>query len=161
MTSSPILPDYANHILVASPSTAVRQRVLESLRSPLRRFEQATGGAEAMVHLESGFWQVLFLDRRLPDLNAEELSQMVQQSFPGIEVVMLDAESDACPGAGHEGEHGIDSAIKERSCVSDVDNVFAATRSILETPLPGMIGDSTVMQPVYRLARLLAPRSTT
>jgi len=114
-----------------------------------------------MVHLESGFWQVLFLDRRLPDLNAEELSQMVQQSFPGIEVVMLDAESDACPGAGHEGEHGIDSAIKERSCVSDVDNVFAATRSILETPLPGMIGDSTVMQPVYRLARLLAPRSTT
>ena len=161
MTSSPILPNYPNHILVASPSTVVRQRVLESLRSPVRRFEQATGGAEALVHLESGFWQVLFLDRRLPDLNAEELSQTVQQRFPGIEVVMLDAENDDCPGAGTDGEDGSDSAIEERNCVSEVDDIFAATGSILEAPLPGMIGDSLVMQPVYRLARLLAPRSTT
>jgi hypothetical protein len=64
MTSFPIPHNYANHILVASPSNMVRQRVLESLRSPVRRFEQAAGGAEALVHLESGFWQVLFLDRR-------------------------------------------------------------------------------------------------
>ncbi len=28
-------------------------------------------------------------------------------------------------------------------------------------PLPGMIGQSRIMQPVYRLARLLAPRNTT
>jgi len=28
-------------------------------------------------------------------------------------------------------------------------------------PLPGMIGNSAIMQPVYRLARLLAPRNTT
>src|ERR1017187_3566046 len=62
MTSFPIPSNYANHILVASPSTVVRQRVLESLRSPVRRFEPATGGAEALVHLESGFWQVLFLE---------------------------------------------------------------------------------------------------
>src|SRR5271167_4173533 len=95
MTSYPIPHNYANHILVASPSTAVRQRVLESLRSPARRFEQAAGGAEALVHLESGFWQVLFLDRRLPDLDAEELSDTVHQRFPGIEVVMLDPERDA------------------------------------------------------------------
>lgn len=61
MTSFPTPPDYANHILVASPSSVVRQRVLESLRSPVRRFEQASGGAEALVYLESGFWQVLFL----------------------------------------------------------------------------------------------------
>src|SRR5216684_9072597 len=97
MTSYPIQPNYADHILVASPNTVVRQRVLESLRSPVRRFEQATGGAEALAHLESGFWQVLFLDRHLPDLDAEELSQTVRQRFPGIEVVLLDPESDARP----------------------------------------------------------------
>ncbi len=93
MTSFPIPSNYANHVLVASPSNVVRQRVLESLRSPARCFEQATGGAEALVHLESGFWQVLFLDRRLPDLDAEELSHTVRQRFPGIEVVMLDESS--------------------------------------------------------------------
>jgi CheY-like chemotaxis protein len=105
MTSYPIPQtyppslEYGNHVLIASPSTAVRQRVLESLRSPLRRFEQASGGAEALVHLESGTWQVLFLDRRLPDLDAEELSLTVRQRYPDLEVVLLDDE-DASHGNG-------------------------------------------------------------
>jgi CheY-like chemotaxis protein len=73
MTSLPLLPNYADHVLVASPSSVVRQRVLESLRSPVRRVEQASGGAEALGYPENGSWQVLFLDRALPDLNADEL----------------------------------------------------------------------------------------
>src|SRR5450759_3242015 len=102
MTSYPVPPNYADRILVASPSHVVRQRVLESLRSPGRRVAQASGGAEALVHLESGGWQVLFLDRRLPDLDSEELSHTVRQRFPGIEVVLLDPESDAEPNAVEE-----------------------------------------------------------
>jgi hypothetical protein len=39
MTSYPVPPNYADRILVASPSHVVRQRVLESLRSPIRRVE--------------------------------------------------------------------------------------------------------------------------
>jgi|SRR5271165_3594484 len=88
MTTFPVPPNCADHILLASPSTRVRQRVLESLRSPVRCFEQASGGAEALNHLESGNWQVLFLDRRLPDLDAEELSQTVRRRYPSIEVVL-------------------------------------------------------------------------
>ncbi len=83
MTSLPITPNYSGQVLVPSPSTVVRQRVLESLSSPAGRVEQAGGGPEALVHLEKGFWQVLFLDRRLPDLDAEELSQTIRQRFPG------------------------------------------------------------------------------
>jgi DNA-binding NtrC family response regulator len=178
MTSFPIPHNYANHILVASPSNVVRQRVLESLRSPVRRFEQASGGAEALVHLESGFWQVLFLDRRLPDLDAEELSQTVRQRFPGIEVVLLDPESDAEPAAAGEKGHLLPEIWPTLSQVKDRDEdenknknrdkhedkllpPARAAQSILEDPLPGMIGSSRIMQPVYRLARLLAPRNTT
>jgi DNA-binding NtrC family response regulator len=156
----------------------VRQRVLESLRSPVRRFEQASGGAEALVHLESGFWQVLFLDRRLPDLDAEELSRTVRQRFPGIEVVLLDQESDAEPAAAGEKGHllpemcpalsqvkdGDEGENKNRSKDKHEDKLLPPARaahSILEDPLPGMIGSSRIMQPVYRLARLLAPRNTT
>jgi len=40
--------------------------------------EQASGGAEALDHLEKGVWQVLFLDRSLPDLNAEELHEFTE-----------------------------------------------------------------------------------
>jgi len=178
MTSFPIPHNYANHILVASPSNLVRQRVLESLRSPVRRFEQATGGAEALVHLESGFWQVLFLDRRLPDLDAEELSQIVRQRFPGIEVVLLDPESDAEPTAAGEKGNLLAEVWPALSQVKDNDEdenknnnpdkhedtlqpPARAAHSILEDPLPGMIGNSSIMQPLYRLARLLAPRNTT
>src|SRR5712675_2261522 len=96
MTSMPLMPNYADHILVASPSSVVRQRVLESLRSPARRVEQASGGAEALDYLEKGPWQVLFLDRTLPDLNAEELSATIRQRFPSVEIVLLDSEVD-CP----------------------------------------------------------------
>ncbi|MGC2513923.1 MAG: sigma 54-interacting transcriptional regulator, partial [Terriglobales bacterium] len=173
---------------MASPSTVVRQRVLESLRSPVRRFEQASGGAEALVHLESGSWQMLFLDRRLPDLDAEELSQTVRRRYPGIEVVLLDPEFDSefnsefnpksaaepgpkekadplqemWPAASHDIEN--DNQHKENDqddAKGEVVPAASAAGSILEAPLPGMIGNSRVMQPVYRLARLLAPRNTT
>ncbi len=174
MTTFPIPHHYADHILVASPSPVVRQRVLESLRSPARRFEQATGGAEALVHLESGFWQVLFLDRRLPDLDAEELSHTVRQRFPAIEVVLLDPDSDAETTVSEENKNllpevwpavvtspvGVDTCLRLRSG-SGPDEGSSTMGSVPEAPLPGMIGNSRIMQPVYRLARLLAPRNTT
>jgi DNA-binding NtrC family response regulator len=169
MMTFPISPNYADRVLVASPSPVVRQRVLESLRSPVRRFEQATGGAEALVHLESGFWQVLFLDRHLPDLDAEELSRTVRQRFPGIEVVLLDPEldskSDAEPAAAEERGDLLPQiwpAVSQyKGKNKDEDQLLPAAHSILEAPLPGMIGNSRIMQPVYRLVRLLAPRNTT
>jgi len=202
MTSFAIQPNYPNRILVASPSNVVRQRVLESLRSPVRRFEQATGGAEALVHLESGFWQALFLDRCLPDLDAEELSRMVRQRYPEIEVVLLDREP--IPAFDTKFDTTIDTRLDKtaakRSLVStnsveesedalpemypvafpipsrhdDRDGGVGTNKSGVElqpaalvtegfpnAPLPGMIGNSRAMQPVYRLARLLAPRNTT
>jgi DNA-binding NtrC family response regulator len=167
MTSLPIPSNYADHVLVASPSNVVRQRVLDNLRSPARRFEQATGGAEALVHLESGFWQVLFLDRRLPDLDAEELSQTVRRRFPGIEVVLLDSENDAEVAGVPENERPLRGAWPAAPVAGSADNDSACDRHWpdatckAETPLPGMIGNSHIMQPVYRLVRLLAPRNTT
>ena len=174
MTSYPIPPNYADRILVASPSHVVRQRVLESLRSPVRRVAQASGGAEALVQLETGSWQVLFLDRRLPDLNSEELSQTVRQRFPGIEVVLLDPESDPAPVAAEEktdalpgiwpapyGDSKNDDSKNKNHSEAELLAADRAPQSILEDPLPGMIGNSRIMQPVYHLARLLAPRTTT
>ena len=174
MTSFPIPHNYADHVLVASPSNVVRQRILESLRSPARRFEEASGGAEALSHLESGFWQVLFLDRRLPDLDAEELSQTVRQRFPGIEVVLLDPESEVEVHASEE-RPGTKmwpalSQVKDKKEENrntnperQEDGLLPPVRaqSILGAPLPGMIGNSRIMQPVHHLARLLAPRNTT
>jgi DNA-binding NtrC family response regulator len=174
-------PNYAEHVLVASPSSVVRQRVLDSLVPRARRIEQACGGAEALVHLEKGAWQVVFLDRRLPDLDAEELSQTVRQRYPAVEVVLLDSEIDS-PSASAEpqgawldprlidGESDFNQphALKneERGARSSVrDGTTGTTRNHdaieYHAILPGMIGRSPAMQPVYRMARLVAPRDTT
>src|ERR1700691_5263723 len=141
MTSYSSLSNYANHVLVASPSNAVRQRVLDSLRSPARRFKQASGGAEALVDLESGFWQVLFLDRELPDLNAEELGDTVRRRYPGVEVVLLDPESAFEPRLGDS----VSNSNWHTENSRPEPEALAATRaaqSVLESPLPGMIGNS-------------------
>src|SRR3981189_3155706 len=138
MTSLPLMPNYADHILVASPSSVGRTRVLESLRSPARRVEQASGGAEALDHLENGLWQVLFLDRSLPDLNAEELSQTIRQRFPAVEIVRLDSEADP-ETVVPEPEFPVNTA---RSTPAPLSAGAAVVNSILQAPLPGMIGGS-------------------
>jgi len=159
MTSLPITPNCLGRVLVASPSTVVRQRVLQTLSSSPRRVEQATGGAEALVHLENGSWQVLFLDRRLPDLDAEELSQTVRQRYPEVEVVLVDAESDAEPVSAEPNQRLF--PIQNDGPEAPPAHRGAAVQSILDAPLPGMIGNSHNMQLVYRVARLLARRDTT
>ncbi len=153
------MPNYADHILVASPSDVVRQRVLESLRSPARRVEQASGGAEALDHLENGLWQVLFLDRSLPDLNAEELSATIRQRFPSVEIVLLDSEDGDAPMT--EREFPALPMTGLSAPASPLSARVLAANSIVQAPLPGMIGGSRNMQPVYRGARLLARRDTT
>lgn len=182
MTTFPITPSAAGHVLVASPSTAVRQRVLESLLPKARRVEQASGGAEALVHLEKGFWEVLFLDRRLPDLDAEELRQTVRERYPAVAVVLLDNEADgstvppscsaavappaAWPGALGDAADDIVQSHERRGDQTaqrgqDEGPQLRSAGFTSPATLPGMIGNSAAMQAVYRLTNLVAPRDTT
>lgn len=125
--------------------------------------QQAEGGAEALVKLESGNWQVLFLDRRLPDLDAEELIVIIERRFPGIEVVLLD--SDGQPATGTPGFRSWTAPVSALAGASDSSSFVGAgpseqTGAAIE-PLPGMIGQASSMQRLYRLARLVAGRDTT
>jgi CheY-like chemotaxis protein len=89
MTSLPFMPNRTSRVLVASSNSAVRQRILDNLHSLNCSVEQAIGGADALLQLEAGPWQTIFLDRRLPDLNTDELAETVRQRFPDTEVVLL------------------------------------------------------------------------
>ena len=96
-TSFPIITRSSGGALIASPSRALREQVLQRLNGRWRPVQHAPSGAEALVKLEAGDWQVLFLDRRLPDLASEELIAIIQRRFPGIQVVLLDSDA-AFPG---------------------------------------------------------------
>ncbi len=189
MTTFPMPPNYGDHVLVATPSSLVRQRVLQSLDPRACRVEHASGGAEALLHLEKGPWHKLFLDRRLPDLDAEELSQTVRQHYPGVEVVWVDDENDtlvefvlpvrhprplsvpsvsvADNDPGHTDSSGTDSNDNEK--IDGGEGLLYEEQAecsnledvVREVALPGMIGRSALMQAVYRQVRLVAPRDTT
>lgn len=143
-------------VLVASPSTSLREQVRRNLDYGAGPVQEVDGGADALVKLESGQWQLLFLDRRLRDLDAEELIQIIKVRFPGIEVVLVDSDSEEKLLWSSHGRAGA-TLVQEAGPVTP-----PASESIAQIqPLPGMIGASESMQRLYRLTRLVAPHQTT
>ena len=166
MPTFPMIARAAGGALIASPSRALREQVLQSLNGRWRPVQHALGGAEALVKLEAGDWQVLFLDRRLPDLDSEELRAIIQRRFPGIQVVLLDSDA-AFPvrDAGNLEEGDLQGpGLAQEECARETSEARENGREAggrQYEPLPGMIGRSEAMQRIYRLAQLVAPRSTT
>jgi len=151
--------------LVASPSTSLREQVRRNLDYGAGPVQEVNGGADALVKLESGQWQLLFLDRRLPDLDAEELIQIIQVRFPGIEVVMLDSLSDSTLPRLVQNGAALGSWLRpSRGAASgqetDLRSATGETSAEIQ-PLPGMIGGSESMRRLYRFTRLVAPHATT
>jgi DNA-binding NtrC family response regulator len=154
--------------LIASPSTTLRDQVLHRLNGRCRPVQQALGGAEALAKLEKGGWQILFLDRRLPDLDAEELLSVIHERFPGIQVVPIDSDLSPVDGMPVDEEEQA-APYGGRSCSGsgpDLQTLPSAAGSAPMVdnriePLPGMIGASEAMQHVYRMVRLVASRHTT
>lgn len=138
--------------VIASPDRCIREQVLHRLNGRCRPVQQASGGADALATLESGDWDVLFLDRRLPDLEAEEVMAISQRRFPRVQVVLLDRDerSDDVPEAQSPRTEG------------DPAPTNASEGELNDSqPLPRIIGSSPAMQRVYRMVRLVAPRPTT
>ena len=167
MSFLPMMPmprfTHSGGALIASPDSALRLQVLHRLNGRCRPVQQALGGADALAKLEQGDWQVLFLDRRLPDLDAEELMAIIQRRFPGTQVVMLDSESGVSTGdeeGDDQGGTGLDDSRALRLS-QEREEQNDRGRAAAENPLPGMIGTSPAMQRVYRMVRLVASRTTT
>lgn len=148
-------------VIVASPNSGLRKQILQDLTVSRVRAAEAFGGADALDKLESSECQLLFLDPKLPDLNAEELLQTIHQRFPGIDVLLLD-------------EHGRPATPAQwRSATAlhlfeTIDRWQAAPATSAPAPyagvamegLPNMVGSAHCMAKIYRMARLVASRRT-
>jgi DNA-binding NtrC family response regulator len=170
MSISTVLTSPSGGVLVASASTSLREQVRHSLHGQRGPVQEACGGADALVKLESGNWQVLFLDRRLPDLDVEELIGIIKRRFPGIEVVMLDSDNVKAPARTERPltpccrtAQPAPASPPPRLSSPALAQTWAAApqpANLGVEPLPGMIGRAESMQRLYRLARLVAPRTT-
>jgi DNA-binding NtrC family response regulator len=159
LTQSPFAPDPA--VIVASPNPGIRKQIVQNLLQSRISAAEALGGADALGQLESSECQLLFLDRRLPDLDAEELLQIINRRFPGIDVLMLDdAGRPLLPSQWRSANaHHLFETINRWEANSPTVHSPQAASPAIE-PLPGMVGQSPCMHAVYRMARLVAPRST-
>ncbi len=175
MTQFPIVPRAPGGVLIASPSRTVRERALDRLNGRWEPVEQALGGADALMKLEKGNWQMVLLDRRLPDLDSQELMATIERRFPEIQVVLLDAsnafldDEEKLRQTDREADREADREEASLSAGADQEpeeeegreREKAKKKEKEYDPLPGMIGRSEAMQRVYRLAQLVAPRTTT
>jgi DNA-binding NtrC family response regulator len=174
LTFFPSLASVAGGAVIASPSSAFREQVVDRLHGRCRPLQQVLGGADALAKLENGDWQLLFLDRRVSDLETGELIAIIQKRFPGIQVVLLDSDAGFSE-ENAETENAKTAAPLEPNSLLSNSTIAAGPRPMAAeastprkpsepaecAPLPGMIGRSAAMQRLYRLARLVAPRSTT
>lgn len=157
MATVPIPQSYSG-VLVASADAVLREQIVSTLNTNRWPVLSANGGADALGKLEASECDVLLLDRRLPDLNADELVATVRAQFPGVEVLELDARTGKLldeprwPIPGLARVSGQQERVPQRV-------EFRSERQ--PETLPGMVGNSAAMQKVYRLVRLVAPRTTT
>lgn len=167
-----------SRILVASSADAFRRKICQSLLPGGNAIGEAVGGAEALFKLERHAFRALILDRRLDDLDYQELLETIQSRYPSLQVVTVDSERDTpetisanlriliggtnlSVGGSASGEpqpEEMFAAAVERES-SQAPSASVATTPETE-PLPGMIGTCSRMRDLYRMARLVAPRDT-
>src|SRR3954462_9923077 len=75
------VPSTYNGVIVASADASLRERIMFTLNSNRWPVMGAHGGADALGKLESSDCDVLVLDRRLPDLDADELIATVRANY--------------------------------------------------------------------------------
>ena len=171
----------SSRVLIASSNEAFRRQWIGHPEYCTVDMEEAVGGADALAKLESENWGEVLLDRRLHDLDVNEVLQIISLRHPQLLVRLVDSDAGAAdhvrdpePGqaleAAAEGAHAEASreAI-EKWREPNLDSESASEDSLSEIeepqtrfePLPGMLGDGKCMEQIYRLARLVSPRQTT
>jgi DNA-binding NtrC family response regulator len=161
--------------VVASSNPKFLKSISERLEPWKWNTQFAQGGAEALEMVEGAECPLLFLDRRLEDLEVSELVQIVKQRYPHTKVIVLECETGdlrvveslSYPAAANldlfkavmnsaqtrmPGQPASERALERRS---------SAVMPIIHEPLPDMVGASETMQRVYNCVRLVTRRDTT
>ena len=151
-------PDDVPEVLIATRNAAVRQQISSVLEQRSWTLIEASGGADALQKLELSDCRLLVMDQQLPDLDGSDVIKIVGNRFPGVDVLMLDCVSGV-PEPVRELKTDTAHHILQALLESPSSVVRPSSRGALDG-LPDLIGDSDVMQKMYRATRLVAPRET-
>jgi DNA-binding NtrC family response regulator len=144
-------------VLIASSDPNIRNRTIAEAGHLKASYEEAPTGAQAMAKLRSIAFDLLILDRQLPDLKAEEVAEIVRKKFPALRIQLVDS-SEVCPEPANPVADKLFTSLHFSPQVVPPSDVSIGYDMNL---LPGMVGHGRAMQRVSRLARLVANRNTT
>jgi transcriptional regulator with GAF, ATPase, and Fis domain len=144
-------------VLIASSDPNIRTRSIAETGSDKVSYEEAPSGAQAMARLRSVPFDLLILDRRLPDLNADEVAEIVRKKFPGLRIQLVDSSEFAEEKAETSAPISFTNKYAPQQKAPSPNDSIGHEMDLL----PGMVGHGRAMQRVYRLARLVANRNTT
>jgi DNA-binding NtrC family response regulator len=142
-------------ILIASSDPKIRNRSIAETSDQNVSVEEALSGAQAMARLRSVPFDLLILDRRLPDLNAEEVAEIVRKKFPGLRIQFVDSAESLEEVDLSRRKPVAERGLSQPFVLPSSDSIEADMNM-----LPGMVGQGRAMQKVNRLVRLVAPRNT-
>ena len=161
-------------VLVASSNESFRRVWAGKPEYQTSEMEEAAGGADALAKLESENWGEVLLDRRLHDLDINEVLQIIRGRHPQLLVRVVDSDPGAedcdetLPRPRIVSTPPLSTGMPEvrGHLLADVavapEDCRAETESIVRVePLPGMMGDGPGLEQIYRLARLVSRRQTT
>ena len=147
-----------SRVLIASANEEFRKRMLGRAGFGDYVREEALGGAHALAKLGQFPCDSVLLDRRLPDLDADEVAEMIRDRYPSVAVEVVDSSADDLSTS----TDSLDAApIMEQSESLTGERDRASDEGPEATALPRMIGTSRAMRQVYRMVRMVAPRDTT
>lgn len=151
-------------LLVVSTSQELRRDIVSRLQSPRWSVQEAMSGAEALEMLDSASASLVLLDPALPDLRLEDFKEIVQLTYPHVEIVPINP---------HTGQPIVAAPAPESVCFEIVREigrggplrpeslVGAVSDDLPESSLPGFIGRAPIVQRICSTARLVAQRDTT
>ena len=151
-------------VLVASADGALRDHIASSFNNRRWPVVMANGGADALGKLESSECDVLLLDGYLPDLDCEELMRIVEQQYPGVEVLRIDPKTRSLVGSPKRWASGLSDVFRAAQSDDEVKDAAVASPAMAKgsvEALPGMVGADDRMKKIYRAVRLVARRTAT
>lgn len=169
VAAPPYEPQDSAGVLIASPNESLRKQIANRLNLKAWPVYEAVGGAEALGKLESSECELLLLDQTLPDLEVHELSALIRDQYPGVDILMLDGDTGTALPPAHfrtrGGEHLLNAlGNRDAGCtplaVPLNHNSGVRIGATCADELPGMIGTSDAMRRLYRMTRLVAQRDT-
>jgi transcriptional regulator with GAF, ATPase, and Fis domain len=160
-------------VLIVSSSAIFRSQWVGHPLYSAVDLQEAAGGADALSKLESDDWGEVLLDRKLHDLDVDELIRIIRLRYPQLLVRLVDAgpvldAAEAGPSAVpimNSEATRIVAAESSQSAYSDdlqespVKEIDPHKKRI--EPLPGMVDAGAGLEQIFRLARLVGPRQTT